>query len=423
MSNIFHSLVGTYCFCNDSQLTLKCNETNLSSVTGYSIDEIANNFKSQLLLMIHPEDRLFFIRSLNEHLMTGDNIDITCRILHKDDNIVLTLNKIRHLITDDQKDLFYGVMMDISKYNEQQTNHDKSMAQYQLVLSQTDHVTFEVDLDTDTVSFSENWYKLFGFTPKPHRFLETLPANSHIHPADIPALLQNMRDLKSGTAYRSMDIRLRTDSQFVWFCLRAVAVRDEHGELQKIIGILLNIDKEKQETSALYKKAEYDSLTQLLNRETAKQHTVEYLNSYPNGALCALMIIDLDNFKQINDSFGHMFGDKVLLKAAEAIKKSFRYRDLVARIGGDEFMVLMKNITNQELIKERCTQILSAFHSLLSDEQTECDISCSIGVALSPDHATSYDQLFEFADEAMYQAKKQGKNNYAIYQPSDISKE
>lgn len=422
MNHIFHSLVGTYCFYNDNQLTLKCDETNLSPVTGYSIDEIDNIFKSQMLPIIHPDDRLFFIQSLNEQLLTDENIDITCRILHKDGHIALIQNKIQHILTSDNKDIFYGVMMDISKYKKQQTNYDKSMEQYQLILSQTGHVTFEIDLDTDTVSFSENWNKLFGFTPRLSRFLETLPLNSHIHPADIPLLLQNMRDIKSGAAYRSMDIRLKTAIHFVWFCLRAVAVRDEHGELRKIIGILFNIENEKKETSALHKKAENDSLTQLLNRETAQQHTIEYLNCYPNGASCALMIIDLDNFKQINDSYGHMFGDKVLLKAAKAITKSFRNRDLVARIGGDEFMVLMKDISNQDLIKERCTQLLSAFNSLLSDEQTECEISCSIGVALSPDHATNYIQLFEFADEAMYQAKKQGKNNYAFYQPANISK-
>lgn len=422
MNNIFHSLVGTYCFYNDSQLTLKCDETNLSSITGYSIDEIANKFKSQMLFFIHPEDRPFFIQSLREQLLDEDCIEITCRIQRNDGNFILCLNKIRHIVTENHKELFYGVMMDISKYKEQQSKLDKSMKQYKLILSQPDNVTFEVDLSTDTVSFSENWDKLFGFTPKLERFLETLPANSHIHPADIPALLQNMRDLKAGTAYRSMDIRLRTRSQFVWFRLRATAVRNEHGELQKIVGLLLNIDNEKQETSALHEKAESDSLTQLLNRATAEQHTIEYLNSYPNGAHCALMIIDLDNFKQINDNYGHLFGDKVLLKAAEVIKKSFRTRDLVARIGGDEFMVLMKDITNQKLIKDRCVHMLSAFHSLLSDEPIACDISCSIGVALSPDHAVSYNQLFEFADEAMYQAKKQGKNNYAFYQPSNILK-
>lgn len=420
MNNIFCSLVGTYCFYNDSQLTLKCDETNLSSITGYSIDEIANTFKSQMLFMIHPEDRLFFTQSLNEHLMTDDCMDITCRIQRKDGTHSLTLNKIRHIVTDNNADLFYGVMMDVSKSKENHPPHDKSLEQYQLILSKTDNVTFEIDLDTDTVSFSENWNKLFGFTPNPHHFLATLPANSHIHPADIPQLLQNMRDMKSKTAYCSMDLRIRTGCQFLWFCMRAVAVRDEHGKLRKIVGILLNIDNEKKETLALHKKAEYDSLTQLLNRETANQHTIEYLNSYPNGAHCALMIIDLDNFKQINDSYGHMFGDKVLIKAAEAIKKSFRDRDLVARIGGDEFMVLMKGITNPEIIKKRCTQILTAFHSLLSDEQIVYNFSCSIGVALSPEHAVNYSQLFEFADEAMYQVKKHGKNNYSIYQPANI---
>lgn len=310
--------------------------------------------------------------------------------------------------------------MDVSKSKEHQVNIDKSMEQYQIILSQTENVTFELDIASDNITFSKRWDELFGYTPKSHHFVATLPANSHIHPADIPVLLQSLNAMKSGESYRTMDIRISTGGKFVWFCLRASAVYDNQGKLSKIVGIIVNIDDEKKQANKLQEKADCDSLTKLLNKATAKKQTESYLNSFPNGAYCALLIIDLDNFKQVNDNYGHMFGDKVLLKTAEEIRNSFRSRDLVARIGGDEFMVLMKDIANEELVKERCAKLLETFRNFRFEEHKEYEISCSIGVALSPHHATSYEDLFKLADTAMYDAKKQGKNNYALYMPTGI---
>ena len=110
-----------------------------------------------------------------------------------------------------------------------------------------------------------------------------------------------------------------------------------------------------------------------------------------------------------------MFGDTVLLKGAQAIKTFFRDRDIVARFGGDEFMVLMKDISNQDLVKDRCEKMINYFQELLEEENIKGVTGFSIGVALSPDHATSYEALFKCADDALYEVKKRGKNNYSIY--------
>ena len=384
------------------------------------MEEIEEKFKNDLLWMILPEDRPLVFQSLKEQLLIDDYVEIIFRIRNKSGRAVLTLNKIRRVITENNEEFFYGVMIDISKFKELQINADKSMEQYQIILSQTENVTFELDLVTDTISFSETWKNLFGYTPKTTHFTATLPANSHIHPGDMPALLQNLKLIKNGTSYCSMDLRISTGGQYVWFCLRASAVSDENGKLKKIVGILYNIDNEKKESSELQAQAQSDSLTKLLNKATVVKQSTEYLNSYPNGAYCALMVIDLDDFKHVNDNYGHMFGDKVLVTTANAIKNSFRHRDLVARIGGDEFMVLMKDISNIDLIKERCVQLLEALHACTFDDNPDFQIHCTIGVALSPHHATTYEKLFKLADDALYDAKEQGKNTYALYKASEI---
>ena len=160
-------------------------------------------------------------------------------------------------------------------------------------------------------------------------------------------------------------------------------------------------------------------MTKLLNNSTARSQADDYLNTPSSGPYCALLILDLDNFKQINDTYGHLFGDKILLKAAQAIKSSFRDRDIMARFGGDEFMVLMKDISNPEVIKDRCEKMLFTFHSLLEEYGVQEITGFSIGISLSPLHATSYEQLFKCADAAMYETKKIGKNNFSIYQPAE----
>ena len=216
-----------------------------------------------------------------------------------------------------------------------------------------------------------------------------------------------------------IDLRLSNGKKYIWFCLRATAMYDEDGNLLKIIGILLNIDESKRAASDLKKQAERDSLTKLLNKETCRRHITEYLNSFGNGAYCAMMIIDLDNFKHINDHYGHMFGDTILLKAAQAIKTSFRERDIVARFGGDEFMVLMKDVSNQDLVEDRCQKMLNYFQELLDEENIKGVTGFSIGVSLSPEHATTYEALFQCADNALYEVKKRGKNSYAIFHPKE----
>ena len=172
---------------------------------------------------------------------------------------------------------------------------------------------------------------------------------------------------------------------------------------------------EKRETSALKNQAERDSLTKLLNKQVATEKIKQYLNSFSQDANCVLMIIDVDHFKYVNDQYGHMVGDSVLTQCAREIKSLFRPLDIVARIGGDEFLVLMKDTSDRELVERRCSQLIAAFRSILQPYRQADTLSCSIGAAFAPEHGTNYYDLFVAADRALYHAKDLGKNQYAFY--------
>lgn len=164
--------------------------------------------------------------------------------------------------------------------------------------------------------------------------------------------------------------------------------------------------------NSLTARAENDSLTKLLNAGTTRRLGEEYLAEGDKN--CALIVIDVDDFKQINDQFGHMVGDRVMCCAAYTIKKLFRSCDIVGRIGGDEFLVLMKDVADRAIAELRCSQIVKAFSEIECEQMEGHKLSCSVGAALAPSHGLNYDVLFCRADSAMYRAKRSGGSKYII---------
>ena len=171
----------------------------------------------------------------------------------------------------------------------------------------------------------------------------------------------------------------------------------------------------------LEEQAKRDSLTKLYNAQTTRQMAEAYLAEASKDMGCALLIIDLDDFKQINDHYGHMFGDVVLVEAAQTIQKMFRAKDVVGRIGGEEFLVLMKDVTDRAIVDMRCRQLNEAFHHIQEKHLQEDLLSCSIGVAFDPSHSKTYFEMFCSADQALYLAKDLGKDRYVFYDPNFIT--
>lgn len=164
--------------------------------------------------------------------------------------------------------------------------------------------------------------------------------------------------------------------------------------------------------------AHFDSVTGLPNRHYFNRHTKELdsLQSQP-GDNFALLFIDLDNFKYINDTFGHRVGDLLLVAVAERLQSALRARDLVVRLGGDEFSVLLDDPKFLEVALRLANKMLAVLSLPFNCEDHEFMVSASIGVALMPEHASRFDELLSCADAAMYAAKAMGKNNVQVWTP------
>ncbi|MEG1894556.1 MAG: GGDEF domain-containing protein, partial [Clostridia bacterium] len=135
----------------------------------------------------------------------------------------------------------------------------------------------------------------------------------------------------------------------------------------------------------------------------------------------ALMILDIDNFKGINDSLGHAFGDLVLIDIAAKLKTAFRDDDIVGRIGGDEFAVLMKNVSNISNVLKKGTELSEVFRQNYAGENGTYKISCSIGIIMLGKSGDTFETAYQKADAALYQAKKNGKDQFVLYQEGDAA--
>lgn len=419
---VFSSFAGTYCCRLDDVFSLVEHGAALGSVLGYSAEEIDDRFHGCLLELILQEDRQEFLQKVKGQLAADDEVELACRMFRKDGTVIWALFKGRRMELRHKDACLCGIITDISRSKGVHDELSRRLDQQNIILAQTENIIFEWDLLSDTIFFSDTWERIFGYPPITQDLGKSVSdLASHLHPDDVPLLSQHISLLESGISYQATDARVaRADGKYLWCRFRATAIRDREGRICKLVGIIINIDDEKRQTSALKNQAERDSLTKLLNKQTAHEKVVQYLNSAPESASCVLLIIDVDNFKHVNDQYGHMVGDSVLTKCAREIKRLFRPTDVVARIGGDEFLVLMKDADDRELVKSRCSQLISAFRSILQPYLQANTLSCSIGASFAPEHGTSYYDLFVAADRALYHAKGLGKNQYTFYN-SDIA--
>ena len=194
------------------------------------------------------------------------------------------------------------------------------------------------------------------------------------------------------------------------------AVRDASGDVRNYIAIFTDISHIKEHQNELNRIAHYDALTGLPNRRLLDDRiemAMEHVDRHHD--LLAVCFLDLDNFKEINDKHGHETGDRVLIQVANAIRSVLRGQDTVARIGGDEFVLLLTELESKEVLMEVIARVLEVVREPLELGGVEHSLSASVGIAVYPELNRSADELLRYADQAMYRAKQAGRNQYCLF--------
>jgi len=219
-----------------------------------------------------------------------------------------------------------------------------------------------------------------------------------------------------------VDITHKNDKE-INIKLSVCRVYNEANHVTHYVGLLSDITESKRQQQQLEYSANYDSLTKLANRRLFKDRLEQAMAKVRRGAQpLALVYLDLDGFKAVNDKFGHDQGDQLLVTLANQLQEVVRETDTIARIGGDEFVVLLTDLSQQDGCEITLWRILAAATTTIEVDQQQADISASLGVSFfSQGDTVTLDKLFKQADTAMYQAKSNGKNNFQFFEQRRLS--
>lgn len=267
---------------------------------------------------------------------------------------------------------------------------------------------YEMDLGRQIYTFFENAEVIFGVSGeeilRDTRYLSQLTPSAcrkavgayFSHPEDAGVIDGAFHHLYRGEPASYMARMRRKDGTFTW-CKLDVLPITENGTVVKAVGVITDISEAKLRIEQLTRDAEQDSFTGLYNKKTAREQISRVLEEDGDRSH-ALLILDIDEFKQINDTYGHAAGDELLLAVAGRLKDSFRRTDVVSRFGGDEFMVLVRDVPGAVWLRERMA-------ALLEYESDGRRCTASIGAALFPEDGRDFDCLFRRADKALYRSK------------------
>jgi len=292
---------------------------------------------------------------------------------------------------------------------------------FKVLAEHTGKVIFELDFPSNRITCLSNFKAIYGRDTLLEASLEDAMSVRSVHEEDQAVFLSVFSTILKGESVNNAKFRiLDSAGNYLWCTLSGLVIKDKNGRPFKAIGFLENIDEQVRLEDALREKAEKDTLTGLYNKATTEALIKDSLNNQrADNEMHALMVIDVDNFKNVNDCFGHFYGDIVLASLADALKHISRPDDIIGRIGGDEFFVFLKSFHSIDLLQSKANEICKHFRNTYLKNGVDVNISASVGVAICPDHGTDFGTLYKHADIALYTAKAKGKDMYSIFQGNE----
>lgn len=237
-----------------------------------------------------------------------------------------------------------------------------------------------------------------------------------IYKEDVAYYKAVLESLLKSPKHDTIEFRIkRFDEDYTWYQANLTSLLGAEGYVTRIVGRMININDRKLKEMELLLRAEKDALTGIYNQGATEQLIHNAIQDGNENSLSALMIIDLDNFKEANDLLGHANGDELLEKTADILKEMFKGGDVIGRIGGDEFLVYVRNMETISDADEMAGNIVKSVRYDLDFEGQPIRVTCSVGVAVYPYHGKTYEELFEKADRAVYTVKANGKDGYRVY--------
>ncbi len=388
------------------------------ALIGYAPEDLLHNRHLSFESLIHPDDRYHVAEQRAGAIKRGQHYEVEYRI-YGADGLLRWVSERGARRVDGQPlatAKIEGVILDSTTRKLADLAARESERRYRGLFDHAIEGIFRTTAEGRYLAANPALARIYGFESSADlmRSLRDIRHQLYVEPLRREEFMRLMQARGSVTGFESQVFR--RDSSVIWISENARAVNDTAGNLLYYEGTVEDITERKLYEARLERQANYDALTGLANRSLFHDRLEQaILTAERSGGAPAVIFIDLDRFKFINDSLGHQLGDELLCAIAQRLRNCVRDCDTVARLGGDEFVVLVNGHSGAQSIRILVDRIIAQVSAPWVIEHGSFNITCSVGVALHPDDGNSAALLLKHADSAMYRAKELGRNGYQFF--------
>ncbi|MDD2789136.1 MAG: EAL domain-containing protein [Sulfurimonas sp.] len=412
---------------------VQSNEVFLSvrwkEMLGYADDELEDDLSTMKMLM-HPDDINLIVGELERFFASQDSKDrfsMNFRMCHKYGHYVPILSRAEKVFNDKNEVVrLVGTHVDITEIKVLEEELEKSYEMLYKLTQNIPGVIYQYRLYPDgraTFPYvSKGIQNIYEVSPEDVLY-SAQPVFGNIHQDDLAMIQASIEDSAKTMKDWHMQYRVNLPKKGVrWLEGHSKPEKLDdgstlwHGFISDITERIYAQEELREQKDILYHQAHHDSLTGLPNRILFNDRLEKAIETAKrNKKIIALLFIDLDHFKEINDSLGHNFGDEILKIVSHRLLEVTRDEDSIARLGGDEFTIILEKLSHAQDASLIANKIISALSQAIIINDNTLYVSCSIGISIYPDDGIVADDLLKFADSAMYKAKDEGRNNFQYY--------
>ena len=360
---------------------------------------------------IHPDDIELVNRSYTDSITNKRGYHVLHRIIRKSGDIGFVEERCEHEFdTEGNVIRSIGTVHDITE----QKNAQNELILASEVFSNMHDAVLITDAQQRILTINSAFTKITGYKLEDVKGKTPHMLSSGWH--DDLFYKAVWEDINKNGQWIGEIIDRKKDGELYTAELNIIALHNDDDILTNYIAITNDISSKKEQEKLIHNLAYFDSLTDLPNRVLFEERVISRLPALKrSGKKMALLFIDMDNFKNVNDTLGHMIGDKFLVEVSKCIKSSLREQDTLARLGGDEFTVILEDFDSIDCIALVAEKIINKFNNPIIIDGNKLYTGASVGISVYPENGESYEELVKAADTAMYQVKESGKNNFKFY--------
>lgn len=399
--------VAIYELCPDRVRSLYFNKKYYEMV-GYT-EEQYEQYADSVTSSLYGDSAEMIFEKAGRSVKTGETFYAECKGRRFDGSDIWVLVKAKLVdFIESEHPVFLAIVQDITNRKQAEYENAVNLERYRILEATSNAVTFEYDIPDDIMTFSYSGGRADSANRSISNYAEVSKRTKIVYPDDAAKFYAALKKAgKKPVSCMTLDYRstIIDQNSYRWVRTCYSSVADASGKVIKVLGRTQDIDDEKREHQRMTQLVEIDSTTGLLNKLATTNH-IQRLIGEKTSAKSFFIMIDIDDFKAFNDTYGHSFGDEVLRAVGKTLSTKFR-NNIIGRFGGDEFIVFARAVSESVVVDkfEDFLKIVGATE--IGGKQYE--IKCSIGIAWSDRSDIDYSRYFDEADEQLYKAKKAGK--------------